>query len=120
MGSSCRIASSPGEPPLQRADSQLTPTDTPHRAMPGARRVATMHGMRSDPRFEALQAAVVALAVALRPEQAAVARGVLLAGVADLKDREGSGADDAAAAGILAAVLAALGHAVAPPLANRT
>lgn len=58
---------------------------------------------------------MVALAAALRQDQAAFARMVLLAGVAALEDKEGSGANDAAAAGMLAAVVAALGHAVTPP-----
>jgi hypothetical protein len=47
----------------------------------------------------------MALAAVLHPDQAAVARSLLLAGMADLEDREGSGDADAVAAGNLAAVL---------------
>ena len=65
-------------------------------------------GMAHNPRLDVLQAAVVALAAALRPEQAAYARAVLLAGVADLEDRPAGSAEDAVAAGALAAVLGAL------------
>lgn len=64
--------------------------------------------MRSDPRLDVLQAAVVALAAALRPDQAVIARAVLLAGVADLQDQPVRAVDDAVAAGVLAAILDAL------------
>lgn len=65
--------------------------------MPEARRLATMLGMRHDPRFDVLQAAIVALAAALHPDQASFARAALLAGVADLEDRPGGADEDAAA-----------------------
>lgn len=64
--------------------------------------------MAPNPHLDVLQAAIVALAAALQPDQATVARAVLLAGVADLEDRPGGAAEDAAAAGALAAVLTAL------------
>lgn len=51
---------------------------------------------------------MVAIASALRPDQAAVARAVLLAGVADIEDQPVRAVDDAAAAGVLAAILDAL------------
>ena len=53
-------------------------------------------------RLDVLQAAVVALMATLPPDRAALARAVLLAGVA------ASGAADAAAARALAAVLGAI------------
>ena len=65
-------------------------------------------GMRSDPRLDVLQATVGALAVALRPDQAAVARAVLLAGLADPEEQVGGGADHAAAAGTMSTILGAL------------
>ena len=65
-------------------------------------------GMKHAPRLDVLQAAIVAVAAALHPDQASVARAVLLAGVADLEDRPGCAADDAAAAAALDAVLEVL------------
>ena len=64
--------------------------------------------MRTDPRLDVLQAAVVALAAALRPNQALFARAMLLAAVADLEDLPVRASDDAVAAGTLTAVLDAL------------
>lgn len=61
--------------------------------------------MAHTPHLDVLQAAVVALAAALRPDQAAVARSVLLAGVADLEGRPAFAEADAAAAGALAELL---------------
>lgn len=74
--------------------------------------------MRSDPRLDVLQAAVVAMAAALRPDQAAVASNVLRAGVADLEDRGWPADGDAAAACCLADVLQALRHSAASPHGN--
>ena len=62
----------------------------------------------TDARLDVLQAAVMALIATLPPARADLTRTLILAGVADLDDQHASGTADAAAAGTLAAVLAAL------------
>ena len=65
-----------------------------------------------EARLDALQAAVIALAAALPPERAHFARRMFLAAVADLEDRhERDHAADAAAAGVVVALLATLDQA---------
>jgi hypothetical protein len=69
-----------------------------------------------EARQDALQAALIALAAALTPERARFARRVFLAGVADLEDRHARDhAADAAMAGVIAAMLAALDPATNAP-----
>ncbi len=64
-----------------------------------------------EARLDILQAAVLALAASLPPERADFARQVFAATVADLEDTAARGpAADAAASGVVAAVLATLGQ----------
>ena len=65
-----------------------------------------------EARFDVLQAAVLALAASLQPERADFTRRMFAAAVADLDDRLERGAEaDAAASGVVAAVLATLERA---------
>ena len=65
-----------------------------------------------EARFDVLQAAVLALAASLPPERADFTRRMFAAAVADLDDRlERDAEADAAASGVVAAVLATLGRA---------
>lgn len=65
-----------------------------------------------EARLDVLQAAVIALAASLPPERADLARRMFAAAVADLDDRlERDAEADAAASGVVAAVLATLGQA---------
>jgi hypothetical protein len=63
-----------------------------------------------EARLDMLQAAVLALAASLPPERAVFARRMFAAAVADMEDTADRGpAADAAASGVVAAVLATLG-----------
>ena len=67
-------------------------------------------------RLVVLQAAVIALAASLPPERADFTRRMFAAAVADFDDRlERDAEADAAASGVVAAVLATLGQASAGP-----
>lgn len=67
-----------------------------------------------EARLDVLQAAVLALAASLPPERAEFTRRIFAAAVADLDDRLAGDAEaDAAASGVVSAVLATLGHALA-------
>ena len=64
-----------------------------------------------EARLDVLQAAVLALAASLPPERADFARRMFTAAVADMEDAAERGpAADAAASGVVAAVLATLGQ----------
>ena len=69
-----------------------------------------------EARLDVLQAAVLALAASMPPERADFTRRMFAAAVADLDDRlERDAEADAAASGVVAAVLATLGQASAGP-----
>ena len=71
-----------------------------------------MNTQTLEARLDMLQAAVLSLAASLPPERGDFARRMFAAAVADMEDTADRGpAADAAASGVVAAVLATLGQA---------